>query len=464
MVNVNRGIDDQFYRYKMPLIQAKVQGHGNGIHTAVPNMDMVARSLDRPPSYVTKYFGVELGSVTQIVDKDNKYIVNGRHDAETMQDLLDGFIKKFVLCKECGNPETKLRVTSKKAIEQNCIACGYRCSLPQVHKLCKYIHNNPPNDVKSKKGKEKKSKEERRAAKNEKSGKGAKEKGPKGGDGGDSPPKESSSIDQQAGCSRDNIAMRSEGGALDVPAAVGDDGDDDDDWDPEDLDEEAVRARADVEVGAGAKGLVGSSDLDKSMNDRLELFVQYVEDRKDLPKLPSKEIIGEAERLDCKDKGVTVLVQCLWAVDDPLVAMKKYQGIFQRFVFENPKAQKYTLQAFEKLMEMKPDLMPKVMHLMKQMYDLDLVEEEAFLEWEKKANKAKSGSVAHQMKSKASAFLKWIKEADEEESSDDENIGFESAAPAPTPAQKVEEKKAEAAKAAEAAKEEEDDDLDIDDI
>jgi len=211
MVNVNRGIDDQFYRYKMPLIQAKVQGHGNGIHTAVPNMDMVARSLDRPPSYVTKYFGVELGSVTQIVDKDNKYIVNGRHDAETMQDLLDGFIKKFVLCKECGNPETKLRVTSKKAIEQNCIACGYRCSLPQVHKLCKYIHNNPPNDVKSKKGKEKKSKEERRAAKNEKSGKGAKEKGPKGGDGGDSPPKESSSIDQQAGCSRDNIAMRSEG-------------------------------------------------------------------------------------------------------------------------------------------------------------------------------------------------------------------------------------------------------------
>jgi len=462
MVNVNREIDDQFYRYKMPLIQAKVQGHGNGIHTAVPNMAQVARSLDRPPSYVTKYFGVELGSVTQIVDKDDKYIVNGRHDAETMQNLLDGFIKKFVLCKECGNPETKLRVTSKKAIEQNCIACGYRCTLPQVHKLCKYIHNNPPNEVKSKKGG--RTKEERRAEKNKKAAK------PKR-DGGDSPPTGpatgaatgAASLDsggQFAGSSRSNIAMRSEGGALDVPAAVADDGDDDDEWSDADLDEAAVRARAEVELGAGAKGLVGSSDLDKSMNERLELFVRYVEERQNLPKLPAKEIIGEAERLDCKDKGVTVLVQCLWAVDEPLVAMKKHQGIFQRFVFENGKAQKYTLQAFEKLIEMKPELMPKVVHLMKEMYDLDLVEEEAFLEWEKKANKAKSGSVAHQMKSKAAAFLKWIKEADEEESSDDETIGFESAPAPATPAQKVEEKKAEA----EAAKEEEDDDLDIDDI
>jgi translation initiation factor 2 beta subunit (eIF-2beta)/eIF-5 len=39
---------------------------------------------------------------------DDRYIVNGAFEAVRLQELLDGFIKKFVLCVECGNPETKL--------------------------------------------------------------------------------------------------------------------------------------------------------------------------------------------------------------------------------------------------------------------------------------------------------------------------------------------------------------------
>ena len=56
----------------------------------------------------TKYFGCELGAQTQFDTKNDRYIVNGSHDAEKLQFLLDGFIKKFVLCNECSNPETNL--------------------------------------------------------------------------------------------------------------------------------------------------------------------------------------------------------------------------------------------------------------------------------------------------------------------------------------------------------------------
>lgn len=56
----------------------------------------------------TKYFGCELGAQVQMDAKAERYIVNGAHDAARLQDLLDGFIKKFVLCTECDNPETKL--------------------------------------------------------------------------------------------------------------------------------------------------------------------------------------------------------------------------------------------------------------------------------------------------------------------------------------------------------------------
>lgn len=64
-VNVNRNVTDVFYRYKMPRINAKVEGKGNGIKTVIVNMADVARAIGRPATYPTKYFGCELGAQTQ---------------------------------------------------------------------------------------------------------------------------------------------------------------------------------------------------------------------------------------------------------------------------------------------------------------------------------------------------------------------------------------------------------------
>lgn len=69
-------------------------------------MAEVARALSRPPSYPTKFFGFELGAQVKCDDKNERYIVNGEHDAERLQTILDGFISKFVLCPACQNPET----------------------------------------------------------------------------------------------------------------------------------------------------------------------------------------------------------------------------------------------------------------------------------------------------------------------------------------------------------------------
>ncbi len=54
-----------------------------------------------------------------------------------------GFIKRFVLCKKCTNPETDLSV-EKKEIKQKCLACGYVTTIPKTHNLCKYILNHMP--------------------------------------------------------------------------------------------------------------------------------------------------------------------------------------------------------------------------------------------------------------------------------------------------------------------------------
>ena len=60
------------------------------------------------PIVPCKYFGCELGAQTQMDDKKGRYVVNGAHEGVRLQELLDGFIKKFVLCPECENPETEL--------------------------------------------------------------------------------------------------------------------------------------------------------------------------------------------------------------------------------------------------------------------------------------------------------------------------------------------------------------------
>ena len=68
---------------------------------------------------MTKFFGCELGAQVQMNAKDDRYIVNGAHDCEKLQNLLDGFIKRFVLCPNCDNPETRLVCFQRKKEDGN---------------------------------------------------------------------------------------------------------------------------------------------------------------------------------------------------------------------------------------------------------------------------------------------------------------------------------------------------------
>lgn len=157
MINVRRDISDAFYRYKMERLQTKIEGKGNGIKTVVVNLHSVARTLDRDPNYVIKYFAFELGAQTNTDPKDDRWIINGAHEAAKLQDLLDGFIKKFVLCKKCSNPETDFVINDPRIL-LDCKACGQRTDVDIRLKLSGFIMKHQ-----SKRGK--KDKAERKAAK-----------------------------------------------------------------------------------------------------------------------------------------------------------------------------------------------------------------------------------------------------------------------------------------------------------
>jgi len=51
MVNIPRSVEDQYYRYKMPALEAKVESRGNGIKTVIVNISDIAKALARPATY-----------------------------------------------------------------------------------------------------------------------------------------------------------------------------------------------------------------------------------------------------------------------------------------------------------------------------------------------------------------------------------------------------------------------------
>lgn len=140
--------DDAFYRYKMPKLATKIEGRGNGIKTNLVNMVDVAKALARSPAYITKYFGCELGAQSKFDDKTGTAIVNGAHDTPKLAGLLENFIKKYVQCYGCGNPETEVLITKSQMITLKCAACGFISDVDMRDKLTTFILKNPPEQKK----------------------------------------------------------------------------------------------------------------------------------------------------------------------------------------------------------------------------------------------------------------------------------------------------------------------------
>lgn len=145
--------DDAFYRYKMPKMITKIEGRGNGIKTNVVNMVDIAKALARPASYTTKYFGCELGAQSKFDEKTGISLVNGAHDTAKLAGLLENFIKKYVQCYGCGNPETEIIITKSQMITLKCAACGFVSDVDMRDKLTTFILKNPPEQKKGSKDK-----------------------------------------------------------------------------------------------------------------------------------------------------------------------------------------------------------------------------------------------------------------------------------------------------------------------
>lgn len=455
-VNVNRNVADAFYRYKMPRICAKVEGKGNGIKTVIVNMPEVAKALGRPATYPTKYFGCELGAQTQFDFKNERFIVNGSHDSAKLQDLLDGFIRKFVLCPECDNPETELIVSTKRnTISQGCKACGYHGTLDFNHKLNTFILKNPPALDPSMQVYQQGSSltEGNRGKRSKRSGPGAANGNHDGHD-------DAKNQENEAPVTPTTPNPKTSKKEKEKEAA---DDDDDGCW-TVDVSEAAVRARM-QDLTEGAKSMTVSEDSEKNEKQRMDLFYAYLKQRATSGDVDSNraitEILHEAERLEVKSKAPLVMLEVLVRAGSLAGDVRRHRGLLLRCTRADSRAQRAVLHALTALCAHHAELLPKVPAILKLLYDEDIVEEKAILEWAAKpSRKYASKEVIADVRRRAAPFLEWLQQAEEDSSDGDDSehdieIEYDDRAKA-TPI------KAVSAAPAKPAKPQDDDDVDVD--
>ncbi|WVQ62098.1 uncharacterized protein L199_000236 [Kwoniella botswanensis] len=401
MVNIRRDVEDKFYRYKMPLLQIKVEGRGNGIKTVVPNMEDIARALNRPPTYPTKYFGCELGAQTSMAN--DRYIVNGAHTADRLRELLDSFIEQFVLCPSCKNPETELVITGKSGHEdmhRDCKACGRQNGVNMRHKLVAYILKNPVK----KKEKGKKGKKGGMTAEANVGGPMVFEKGAEDGSGEDedaSPSGTPAPGDQgvpTTGTDIDDVLGRSD-------PVLGN---------PDEA-EEVSKKLAKTDLNGG------DDEDDEDADSPYALLGGWLEDNKDAS---DADIVNKIKEFGIAGKyKVLVEIGHHLFTDEVAKEIDARIPLLQALV-TSEKHQKGLLGGLERLLALSPNsdallAAGTTSKVLMALYQADILDEEFVKNWgthvsKKYVDKEKSKKV----RKSADAFLKWLDEADDESESE----------------------------------------------
>ncbi|KAF9601393.1 hypothetical protein IFM89_019246 [Coptis chinensis] len=438
--------DDAFYRYKMPKMITKIEGRGNGIKTNVVNMVDIAKALARPASYTTKFFGCELGAQSKFDEKTGVSLVNGAHETAKLAGLLETFIKKYVQCYGCGNPETEVIITKSQMIQLKCAACGFVSDVDMRDKLTSFIIKNPPEQKKGSKDK----KAMRRAEKERlKEGEAAdealkklKKKGAvsKSKDGA----LKGAVIKKKAASDEENTSPTGSQADEDEPA----DDNDNVQWQT-DTSAEAARLRIQEQLSAVTAEMVMLSTIEqekektkpvkkagavtKNGTEEPENEVEVVENGNGNGKASTHEKLVEEINVNLKKGSTASQLQSFLASLDstPEEVMNAlfealFHGLERGFSKEVTKKKNYLAAAVQKegsqilllraiddfCRKSKPDVVKEVALVLKSLYDTDVLEEEFIVQWYEEG--LAGANKNSQIWKNAKPFIEWLQSAESE--------------------------------------------------
>lgn len=104
-------------RFEVPVIE----GHIEGKRTILTNFLVIASYIRRDPEHFQKFILKELATSGQL--EGERLILNNKIASSKINAKIDQYVKEFVICKECGKPDTELKKENRLSFMQ-CLACG----------------------------------------------------------------------------------------------------------------------------------------------------------------------------------------------------------------------------------------------------------------------------------------------------------------------------------------------------
>ncbi|KAE8022034.1 hypothetical protein FH972_007870 [Carpinus fangiana] len=434
--NIGGNSDDAFYRYKMPRMVTKIEGRGNGIKTNVVNMVDIAKALARPAAYTTKYFGCELGAQSKFDEKTGTSLVNGAHETAKLAGLLENFIKKYVQCYGCGNPETEILITKTQMLQLKCAACGFVSDVDMRDKLTTFILKNPPEPKKGSKEKkamrraEKERLKEGEAADEEqkKHKKEAKKKGTATTSLKDGTTKASSSKKKASGSDEDRTSPTHS--QVDEKEEDDEDEDDDVQWQT-DTSAEAAKQRIQEQLSAATADMVmlstdepekkkapnkasenGNLVARKTLTDEVKENMKKGISAKQLQSVLESLSGSAQEKMNALYEGLFDGIQKGFAKE----AVKK-KSYLTAAIAQDEGSQLLLLRAIEEFCgKSNTSAMKEIALVLKALYDADILEEEFIVEWYQGG--LKGGNKDSQIWKNARPFIDWLQSAESESEED----------------------------------------------
>lgn len=112
-------------RFKVP--QAVVEAQGS--RTAIKNFAEIASDLRREPAQMARFISKEMAAPGSV--QNGSLVLQVKANRETVQRKVEDYIKNFVYCRVCGEPDTRLE-KEDRIVFIRCEACGARSAAKPV--------------------------------------------------------------------------------------------------------------------------------------------------------------------------------------------------------------------------------------------------------------------------------------------------------------------------------------------
>ena len=117
--------DKKFDRWEIPSVKSMIQGN----KTIIDNFLQICSYIRRDCNHVAKFLAKELATFSKI--DNERLVLNRKIPSGKINDKLNLYVSKYVICAECKKPDTEL-VKKDGFTFMHCLACGARHSLGRV--------------------------------------------------------------------------------------------------------------------------------------------------------------------------------------------------------------------------------------------------------------------------------------------------------------------------------------------